>query len=214
MTRLLTRLRPTPQRSESGFTLVELIVAVVLMGVVAFPLIDSFIEAVKTTGATSTSLGSSHDAQLVDYYLQRDAAGATPATTPNAWACASAAGVTVGTTATGLIQFTWPEAPVVTATTLASGYPVFNSGASYESDYVYQGPDLTRYYCSVTGVVGTPIQTTRVASTLSLTSAPTVPRVNDNCNGGSGLGSCTTVSWTDASGKNYSATLYNRSFGS
>lgn len=210
----MTRDRLAAARDQEGFTLVELIVAMVLVGIVGFPLIESFIEAVKTTGATSTSLGSSHDAQLVDYYLQRDASGAAATNAPTTWACAAAAGVTVGSGATGLIQFTWPQAPQTTSSTLASGYPVFASGASYEADYVYQGADLTRYYCSVSGVVGTLIQASKVASSLSLTSPPTVPSLNDQCNGGSGLGTCTTVAWTDAAGRAYSTILYDRSFGS
>lgn len=200
---------------QDGFTLVELIVAIVLMGIVAVPLGVSFVEAVKTTGATSTSLGSSHDTQLVDYYLQRDAAGASATSSPSAWACAVGAGATVGPNA-GIIQFTWPQADVATGSTLASGYAGFSPGTNYEADYIYQSGGLTRYYCSVTasGTFISTIQTNRVASTLSLTVPPVATPVS-TCTGGAGpCITVTSVTWTDSSGKVFSTTLYDRSFGS
>ena len=193
---------------ESGFTLAELLVAIVIMGIITVPLFESFIDGLRTTTAASTSLGSSHDAQLADYYLERDAIGATPSESPSSWTCAAAAGVTVGAAPApqGVVQFTWTQAPVYSGT-LPSGLPSFNPGVSYESDYIYQGPKLTRYLCTVTGgVAGTP-QATEVASSLSLTVAPTA--TPSGCD--SKESHCTSVLLTDPAGRQYTTLLYERS---
>lgn len=64
-------LRP---RSEAGFTLVELLLAVVILGIITLPLGDLVISAFKHTDATGDRLDLSHDAQLASSYFGRDVA--------------------------------------------------------------------------------------------------------------------------------------------
>jgi prepilin-type N-terminal cleavage/methylation domain-containing protein len=61
-------------RGEAGFTLVELLVAIVIMGIITVPLSDVVISALKHTGTTSDRLALSHDAQISSSYFARDVA--------------------------------------------------------------------------------------------------------------------------------------------
>lgn len=209
--------RPRSFRDQAGFTLVELVVVVVLLGVVGGPLIESLIEALRTTGAASNSLGNSHDVQLADYYLERDAVGATPLTggaTPTNpaadWTCAQAAGLTAVQVATqGVLEFKWAQAPSATGGTDSAGNPAFNAGQSYEADYVYSAPSLIRYFCTFSGGTTLSTQQVRVASTLSQTKTPTAS-VSTTCVPKQSLTTCTSVTLTDPNGQTYTVVLYER----
>jgi prepilin-type N-terminal cleavage/methylation domain-containing protein len=61
-------------RSEAGFTLVELLVAIVILGVIAVPLSGVAISALKHTVTTSDRMALSHDAQISSSYFGRDVA--------------------------------------------------------------------------------------------------------------------------------------------
>jgi len=208
-------MRVPGRRDQAGFTLAELLIVIVLIGVIAAPLIDAFIQGLDATGRAGTSLGSSHDAQLTDYYLERDAIGSsvsTAGTSPAAgWTCALAdPSISVSMAASeGVVEFNWTQAPVYTPTALPSGLPDFVPGNSYEADYLYQGSSLTRYYCTVSGTTGSTPQVTKVASGLSQTVAPTVS-INGGCAGSKTKATCTTVQLTDPNGTVYSAVLYQR----
>lgn len=218
------------RREEGGFTLIEIVVVVVILGLVGATLTGAFVEGVNATASASTSLGSSRDTQLTDYYLERDALGGTvsyPATASATWACATGAGVSVGVIPPnqGVIQFNWSQADVYAGSALPSGDPNFTSGASYEADYVYQGTKLIRYFCTLTsGGASAGTKAITVASSLSSTQAPTaLPSDTSTCNpsgacssdcdAGAQSGSCTAVDLFDSSGKEYTVVLLNRSFG-
>ncbi|TDO35714.1 prepilin-type N-terminal cleavage/methylation domain-containing protein [Kribbella sp. VKM Ac-2527] len=62
------------KRSEAGFTLVELLVAVVILGVITIPLSGVVVSALKHTGTSEDRLALSHDAQLSSSYFARDVA--------------------------------------------------------------------------------------------------------------------------------------------
>jgi prepilin-type N-terminal cleavage/methylation domain-containing protein len=64
----MTRVR----RDDAGFTLVELIVAIVLLGIIAVPLGSALISFFHNTNATTDRLAESHDAQIASAYFGQD----------------------------------------------------------------------------------------------------------------------------------------------
>jgi len=62
------------RRTEQGFTLVEVLIAMTLMGVVSLGLADLVINALRQMSATSDRLDMSQDAQLGATYFSRDVA--------------------------------------------------------------------------------------------------------------------------------------------
>jgi prepilin-type N-terminal cleavage/methylation domain-containing protein len=71
--RLTARLRALHRR-EDGFTLPEMLITVIIMGVVAAGLAGVVISYFKTTVDTQSRLTESHDVQFVAAYWQRDVA--------------------------------------------------------------------------------------------------------------------------------------------
>lgn len=62
------------RRPDAGFTLVELLVAIVLLGVVVAPLATAVVTSIRTTDATSARLELSHDAQQSAAFFAQDVA--------------------------------------------------------------------------------------------------------------------------------------------
>lgn len=62
------------RRTEEGFTLVELLVAVAILGIITVPLANVVIGAFHNTTDTSDRLELSHDAQISSSYFARDVA--------------------------------------------------------------------------------------------------------------------------------------------
>ncbi|MGY1728816.1 type II secretion system protein J [Geodermatophilus sp. SYSU D01062] len=62
----------TAARDDSGFTLVELLLAIVVMGVIAAPLAGVLIAFLKNSDATSRRMNESHDAQIAAAYFAQD----------------------------------------------------------------------------------------------------------------------------------------------
>lgn len=60
--------------SDAGFTLAELLLSVVILGIISFPLGNLMIEYLDRTTQTTTRLYESHDAQLTAAYFAQDAA--------------------------------------------------------------------------------------------------------------------------------------------
>src|SRR6266498_3092358 len=66
----LNRLR----NSEDGFTLVELLVAIVIMAVITVPLANAVMGVLHNQAETSDRMALSHDAQISASYFARDVA--------------------------------------------------------------------------------------------------------------------------------------------
>ncbi|MEU4253812.1 prepilin-type N-terminal cleavage/methylation domain-containing protein [Amycolatopsis sp. NPDC026612] len=62
------------RRSDAGFTLVELLIVIVILGVVAAPIANAVIVSIKNTDATSARLAVSHDAQQSSAFFAQDVA--------------------------------------------------------------------------------------------------------------------------------------------
>lgn len=62
------------RRSDAGFTLVELLIVVVLLGVVVAPVATAVMLSIRTTDATSRRLELSHDAQQSSAFFAQDVA--------------------------------------------------------------------------------------------------------------------------------------------
>jgi len=60
------------RRPDDGVTLIELLVAIVLLGIIAVPLGNAVISFFRTTNATSNRLAESHDAQITAAYFAQD----------------------------------------------------------------------------------------------------------------------------------------------
>jgi len=61
-------------RRDAGFTLVELLISIVILGVIIVPLGNAVIGFIRNTDATSDRLALSHDAQISAAYVARDVA--------------------------------------------------------------------------------------------------------------------------------------------
>jgi prepilin-type N-terminal cleavage/methylation domain-containing protein len=59
-------------RSDSGFTVVELLVTMVILVVITVPLANVVISALRNTDSSSDRLSLSHDAQIAAAYFARD----------------------------------------------------------------------------------------------------------------------------------------------
>ena len=61
-------------RSDAGFTLVEVLISVVILGIITVPLAGAVIAYARNTDATTDRLVLSHDAQISAAYFARDVA--------------------------------------------------------------------------------------------------------------------------------------------
>jgi prepilin-type N-terminal cleavage/methylation domain-containing protein len=62
------------EADDRGFTLVELLVAIVILGIIAVPLGNVMIGYLRNTDATTARLSESHDAQISATYFHADVA--------------------------------------------------------------------------------------------------------------------------------------------
>jgi prepilin-type N-terminal cleavage/methylation domain-containing protein len=92
---VLARLRAA-HRDQRGFTLVELMVATAILGVVIAPLGAAFIVTFKTTGDATNRIAGSVDAQRLSIYLPPDVQSADDALTTG-FTASSCTGVTAST---------------------------------------------------------------------------------------------------------------------
>jgi prepilin-type N-terminal cleavage/methylation domain-containing protein len=139
-----------PVRDERGFTLVELLIAVTVLGVIMTALGAGFSLALGTINGTSNRLASSQDAQLLGVYLLPDIEGAS----------------TIVASSTGAgISCTGAQNPVLQLTdssTFNVVYGVRNNAGTYQ---------LERYVCTGGSVQSTTVVGRNLASTTAVTPA-------------------------------------------
>ena len=137
----------TATADESGFTLVELLIAVAVMGLIMVALGAGFSVGLRTMNDTSSRLAGSNDAQLVGVHLPPDIESATEA---------------VGYPGNGTCFGADPVLRLTDGATFDVVYGVKADGATFRLD---------RYDCSGTTVLSTRIVARNLASATAV--APT-----------------------------------------
>jgi prepilin-type N-terminal cleavage/methylation domain-containing protein len=110
-------------RSEGGFTLPEVLMAVAVLGIIVVPLTNAMVVGLRSSGKTTDVLVASADRQMLTNYLPPDALSATAATADGSVSgCASPAG-------TRVLLLTWSEF-TGTVTSYASDYRLVPGGTT------------------------------------------------------------------------------------
>ena len=156
---------------EHGFTLVELLIAIVISGLLSTALGGAILIGLKSTSSTSTQLAQSKDTQLVQGALPRDLFTATGVQTNVAAGSGTCSGQAT------LLALTWSTPTLVTG----SNGPPTTTLQAYEVDYIYsvnaasppapQTGSLTRKLYTGTAPSCTLVSSTVVATSLSKSSA-------------------------------------------
>lgn len=105
------------RRSDAGFTLVELLIAIVIIGIITVPLGNVIISYLRNSDQTNAWLSESHDVQIAAAYFSQDVASvgvrnaedATLAQSIETNAPAAGGLYPCGTTGTALVRFAWDQ---------------------------------------------------------------------------------------------------------
>jgi len=159
-----------PRQREAGFTLVELIIAVVIVATISAALVTVLGTSVRVSGSTTQKVRESNDAALISSFLVRDAqaaGGTDPVTaaldltlgvsTSDAASCGTplAAGSNV------VVRFKWNDRQWNTATQTSTA-------RSMVATYVLDGAGtLTRYSCAGGGATSIAVLGRHVASAVA-----------------------------------------------
>lgn len=150
------RLTHRRRLGDEGFTLIELIVTVSIMGVISAALFGVVLSYFQVSASTRTRLSESTDQQFVSAYWQQDVsalgrralAGTTITTSQSVWVGAAAPGG-CGSSVPGtvVVSFAWRE--FQTGSDPVTAW----DGTVQEAAYVASGTVLKRVRCKA-GVVG------------------------------------------------------------
>lgn len=175
------------RRADEGFTLIELVLAVAILGIISTALFGIVLSYLKTSVSASSRLTESTDQQFVSTYWQADVSSlGTRATfdpeqsdpvppTQSVWISAPPPGGCGAGVGTAVVGFTWTEFKVGADAATAWNF------TAQEVAYVAVGPNsqgqyvLKRVRCKA-GVAGEPITVAR-----SLTAVP-VATCEPSCN--------------------------------
>ena len=129
---------------ESGFTLVELLVAIVILGVIIVPLADMVLGALRQTNQSQGRLAESHDAQIAAAYWASDVASLGTRSTDDPFDPALLTSVETNVAYNGgsypcgtpgtpnaVVRFAWDEVtgPTTPPTLVSVAYVVMPNGA-------------------------------------------------------------------------------------
>jgi prepilin-type N-terminal cleavage/methylation domain-containing protein len=169
------------QRPEHGFTLVELMVAVTVLGIIIVPLATSIIVGLRTTGDAQQRILEARGSQLTAAYFPFDVASSDTIVPNDANPCG-------GTGPAVVASFDWAD----------------DRSPTNEVSYVVPagGTDMYRKVCQGGTVKSTNLLASGIAGTPTLTCTP-----NADCTGATGA----TITVSGKSGWQYSVSGTRRS---
>lgn len=136
-------------RDDSGFTLVELVITVSLMGIIIVALCDFLLAYYKNYTQTENRLSDSHDMQIATAYFSQDVAntglrGPAPGYgfVQSVWTSSFPATYCGGGSGTTKLLLEWSTWSATAAGPGATGHPAIDSAA-----YVQEGNTLHRIFC-------------------------------------------------------------------
>jgi prepilin-type N-terminal cleavage/methylation domain-containing protein len=169
----------TSRSDEDGFTLIELVIATTVLGVIMSTIVLSLVLFLVSTGETTERLAESPEAQIASVYLTRDAQSAevTNVTCGSPWAGA-----------THLVSFGWRDQGLLTALSDNRAFVVSYVVAAASGNPSQK--ELRRYECtsplSAVGAtissVAAPFQRSTVVSLVDPSVAPTASTTTDVVN--------------------------------
>jgi prepilin-type N-terminal cleavage/methylation domain-containing protein len=150
---------------EAGFTLVELLVAIVILGIIAVPLGASAFLGLRTADETSNRFASSNDAQLLSIWLPPDVQSAG-----NQSGDVVTSGNTECSGVTNVLRLRWRETQGTTNTYVAAYAVSLNANTG-----VYE---LKRYFCVNSGASTTHVVARNLASATAATATVATTKVS------------------------------------
>lgn len=151
----------TAPRAEAGFTLLELLVAITLLGIVMVPLATAFVVGGRTFENTRDRLEGSTSSLFTSAYWAGDVQSADSITTSGA-PCAG--------TGVNVVTFAWAADPG--ATTTPTSLPVAMTKVSYARIDSGDGSQLVRVLCPAGGSPATNTVVPRLGSVSPVTCVP------------------------------------------
>jgi prepilin-type N-terminal cleavage/methylation domain-containing protein len=165
---MLTRLRRV-RPVDQGFTLIELVIAIAILGLVMSAACAAMLTALRSNRETAQRLGTSNDQQYAATFFAEDIASANTVTSNATAVCGAAVTAVLNITSTDIDTTTSgvPATPPPTpeATTRSISY-VMTTQTTNDGTYGV----LERRACGTSGTA----QVTRVAKRLSTSVAPVV----------------------------------------
>jgi prepilin-type N-terminal cleavage/methylation domain-containing protein len=159
--------------NDKGFTLVELLMTVLILGIIISAVGTALFVGLRTTNLTTRRLAEAHDAQLITSYFVTDVESSDSVT-----ATALDARCTAGVTGAPVVSLGWIEAGVLKVASYAT-----QTSSGGECPAGFSCNLMTRYFC-INGV-NTP---NIVAHLLSRTSAVSIA-----CTTAGAASGCTTT---------------------
>lgn len=151
----LTRARS----SDAGFTAIELIIAIVILGIITLPLLSAFVLGIGTSSEANQRTQNSADAQLLSAYFESDVASSDTVNSSPSFTC--------GDSGTSVVTFDWDAGSGVHR--YVAYLATVNTTAS--TDLGGTAWTLTRDYC--TSPNGPVLTSYSLANTLNAVPQPT-----------------------------------------